>query len=169
MSLLLLFQLYPECLVRLILMVLEIGFRWPYNCCFVRCCFADLFNISSSILVQFPSSFFFSMCLISVYVVHPYSRMDTASAWKKTDIGLHVNAEKTEYMCINQNLTRDISTWTGGSLKLVNNFTYLGSSISSTENDISTRLAKASSAIDRLSVICKLDLPEKIIYIYILD
>ena len=48
--------------------------------------------------------------------------------------GLHVNAHKTEYMCFNQ--TGDISTLDGTSLKLVDKFTYLGSSISSTEKDI---------------------------------
>ena len=49
-------------------------------------------------------------------------------------IGLHVNADKTEYMCFNQR--GDISVQDGGSLKLVDNFTYLRSSVSSTENDI---------------------------------
>ena len=48
-------------------------------------------------------------------------------------IGLHVNAHKTEYMCFNQ--TGDISTLGGSSLKLVDTFTYLGSSVSSTEKD----------------------------------
>ena len=50
-----------------------------------------------------------------------------------TDIGLHVNAHKTEYMCFNQ--TGNIYTLGGSSLKLVK-FTYLGSSVSSTEKDI---------------------------------
>ena len=49
-------------------------------------------------------------------------------------IGLHVNAHKTEYMCYNQ--TGNISTLDGTSLKLVDKFTYLGSSVSSTEKDI---------------------------------
>ena len=66
-------------------------------------------------------------------------------------IGLHVNADKTEYMCFNQ--TGDISPLNGGSLKLVDKFTLLGSSVSSTEKDINMRLAKAWTAIDRLSVI----------------
>ena len=43
-------------------------------------------------------------------------------------IGLHVKAHKTEYVCYNQ--TSDISTLDGTSLKLVDKFTYLGSSIS---------------------------------------
>ena len=55
-------------------------------------------------------------------------------------IGLHVNAHKTEYMCFNQ--TGDISTLNGSSLKLVDKLTSLGSSVSSTETDINTRLAK---------------------------
>ena len=47
------------------------------------------------------------------------------------DIGLHVNAHKTEYMCFNQ--VGNISTLEGTTLKLVDKFTYLGSSVSSTE------------------------------------
>ena len=74
-------------------------------------------------------------------------------------IGLHVNAHKTEYMCYNQ--TGDISTLDGTSLKLVDKFTYLGSSISSTEKDIDTRLTKAWTAIDRLLIIWKSDLTDK--------
>ena len=75
-------------------------------------------------------------------------------------IGFHVNANKTEYICFNQK--GDISTLKNGHLKLVDKFTYLGSNVSSTENDINTRLAKAWTAIDRLSVIWKSDLTDKI-------
>ena len=53
-------------------------------------------------------------------------------------IGLHVNAHKTEYMCYNQ--TGDISTLDGTSLKLVDKFTYQGSSVSSTEKDIGNQI-----------------------------
>ena len=56
-------------------------------------------------------------------------------------------------MCFNQ--TGDISTLEGTSLKLVDKFTYLGSSISSTEKDIDTQLTKAWTAIDKLSIIWK--------------
>ena len=74
-------------------------------------------------------------------------------------IGLYVNAHKTEYMCYNQ--TGDISTQDGTPLKLVDKFTYLGSSIASTEKDIDTRLTKAWTAINRLSIIWKSDLTDK--------
>ena len=66
-------------------------------------------------------------------------------------ICLHVNAHKTEYMCYNQ--TGDITT--------LDKFTYLGSSISSTEKDINTRLTEAWTAIYRLSIIWKSDLTDK--------
>ena len=74
-------------------------------------------------------------------------------------IGLHVNAYKTEFMCFNQK--GDIFTLDGTSLKLVDKFTYLGSSVSSTEKDINTRLMKAWTAIDRLLIIWKSNLTDK--------
>ena len=44
---------------------------------------------------------------------------------------------------------------------LVDKFTYLGSSVESTEKDIETRLTKAWTAINRLSIIWKSDLTDK--------
>ena len=82
-------------------------------------------------------------------------RLERAAA----SIGLHVSAQKTKYMCYNQ--TGDISTLDGTSLKLVDKFTYLGSSVSWTEKDIDTRLTKAWTAIDILSIIWKSDLTDK--------
>ena len=58
-----------------------------------------------------------------------------------TGIGHHINALKTEYMCFNK--TGYICTLDGTSLKLADRFTCLGSSVSSTEKDIDTRLTKA--------------------------
>ena len=74
-------------------------------------------------------------------------------------IGVHVNAQKTEYISYNQ--TGDISTLDGTSMKLVDKFTYLGSSVSSTENYIYTWLTKAWAAIDWPSIIWKSDLIDK--------
>ena len=74
-------------------------------------------------------------------------------------IGLHANAHKTEYMCYNQ--TSNITTLDGASLKLVDKFTYLGSSVSSTEKEIDTRLTKAWTAIDRLLIIWKSNMTDK--------
>ena len=70
--------------------------------------------------------------------------------WAAASIGLHVNAHKTEHMCFNQ--TGDISTLNGSALKLVDKFTYLGSSVSSTKTDIDMWLAKAWTAIGYMEV-----------------
>ena len=72
------------------------------------------------------------------------------AVWAAAGIDLHVNAHKTEYMCYNQ--TGDITTLDGTPLKLVDKFTYLGSSVSSTEKDIDTRLMKAWTAIDHMEI-----------------
>ena len=90
-----------------------------------------------------------------VYTVLFQTSLEQAAA----SIGLHINAHKTEYMCFNQ--TGDISTLDGTSMKLVDKFTYLGSSISSTEKDIDTRLTKTWTAIDKLSIMWKSDLTDK--------
>ena len=50
-------------------------------------------------------------------------------------------ADKTGSMYFNQK--GNISTLNGGSLELVDKFTYLGNSVSSTENNINVGLAKA--------------------------
>ena len=77
--------------------------------------------------------------------------------WRKQQMGLtfHINAEKSEYMRFNPNQRGNISTLNGGSLKLVDKFTYLGSSVSSTKNNISMRLPKARAAFNTSSVIWK--------------
>ena len=56
----------------------------------------------------------------------------------------------------------NISTLKSGPLKLVDNLTYQGSTITLTKNDINTGLEKTGTAIDRLSVIWKTDLTDKI-------
>ena len=79
--------------------------------------------------------------------------------WAAAGICLYVNAHKMEYMCYNQ--TGDICTLDGTPLKLEDKFTYLGSSVESTEKDIDTRLTKAWTAINSLSIIWKLHLTDK--------
>ena len=70
--------------------------------------------------------------------------------WTAAGIGLHINADKIEYMCFNQ--SGDISTRKGGPFKQVDKFTYLGRSVSSTENDTNTWLAKAWTAISHMEL-----------------
>ena len=60
------------------------------------------------------------------------------------------------------NQKEDISTLNDGYLKLVNKLKYLGSNVSSTENEISIQLAKARTAINTLSIKWKSNLSNKI-------
>ena len=91
--------------------------------------------------------------------------------YEKEQLGINFNLFVDEFhyffniglqygrMCYNQKGV--ISTLDRTSLKLVNKFTYVGSSVSSTEKDINTRLTKAWTPIDRLSIIWKSDLTDK--------
>ena len=74
-------------------------------------------------------------------------------------IGRHVNAHKIEYIYFNQ--AGHNSTQEGTSLKLVDKFTYLRSSVSSTEKDIDTPVTKAWASIDKLSIRGKPNLTDK--------
>ena len=53
------------------------------------------------------------------------------------------------------------ATLDGTSLKMVDKFTYQGSSVSSTGKDIDTRLTKTWTATDKLSIIWESDLTDK--------
>ena len=61
--------------------VFEMSCKWHNNCCFIGCCFQDLFKIVGSILVSFLSAFF-SMHFLIIHVVHPHSSIDTVTAWR---------------------------------------------------------------------------------------
>ena len=47
-------QLCPAYLALLSWMLSETGSKWPYCCCFVRCCFQDMIKAMRSILMKFP-------------------------------------------------------------------------------------------------------------------
>ena len=60
----------------------EMGCKWPYSSFFVRCHIQDLFKIACSILLMFPCSFF-PKCFVCAHEVHPYTCIDTNTAWNK--------------------------------------------------------------------------------------
>ena len=64
------------------------------------------------------------------------------------DIDLYMNSDKTEFICFHQDDT--ISSLNDKPLKLVDQITYLGSHILSTESNVSICIGKAWTAIDRL-------------------
>ena len=71
-------------------------------------------------------------------------------------IDFYVNANKIEYLYFKQEGA--MFTVTNKPLKLVDQFTYLDSSISSTESDDNIHIGRAWTIIDWLSVIRKSDL-----------
>ena len=75
------------------------------------------------------------------------------------EIGLHVNAHKTEYMRYNQ--TGGISTLNDCSLKLVDKFTYQGSCCLINRDRHQHVTSKGMASHDSLSVIWKSDLTDK--------
>ena len=62
---------------------------------------------------------------------------------------LCINSDRTEVMCFNQNDV--IASLNGKPLKSVYQFIYLGSNISSTDNNVNICIGKAWIAIDRLT------------------
>ena len=74
--------------------------------------------------------------------------------------GLHVNSHKTEYMCFNH--TGDIPTLNSSSRKLVNWFNLLRKQCLINRERHQQATSKEWTAIDRLSVIWKSDLTDKI-------
>ena len=90
------------------------GGKWPHSCSFVRCWFQDLFWIACSILVYFLSCFF-SMRFVSIYVVHPYSNIDTATAWKKSHF---ISSDRSNFHIIN-NQSIEVHTFAGRILTLL--------------------------------------------------
>ena len=63
------------------------GGNWLYSCYFVGRCFQDLFKTARNILVYMLVYLaFVSMRFVSLHEVHPYSSIDTATAWKKNPV-----------------------------------------------------------------------------------
>ena len=99
----------PACLVGLTWTVFVMRGRWPYSLCLVGYWSQDLFNIARNILVSLPSSFF-SIRLVSVQVVHPYSSIDKETLIYKGE----VCALFLIYHCISYTIQR---SWPRYSLK----------------------------------------------------
>ena len=153
------------------LMLIIISFLWPPNslytrvlidtsqfCIWVNLIYRSTLDSRSRIINQWnwflkPRAVFYFSRYVWIPALQIYYSKTLLHSLERAaaGIGLHVNAHKTEYMCFNQ--TGDISALNGSSLKLVDKFTYQGSSVSSTETDIDTWQTKVWTAINSLSVI----------------
>ena len=92
MSSSLLLQQCPACLVRLTCTVFVMGGRWPYSWCYVGVASRTCSILLETFLCNYHLTFF-SSCLVSVQVVHPYSSIDTTAAWKKLCFILSVRSD----------------------------------------------------------------------------
>ena len=76
-------------------------------------------------------------------------------------IGLYLNADKTEFICEDQDASVGMKSLADKHIKQVLDFKYLGSYIASTEHVI-IRLGKAWSALNQLDKIWKLNLSDNL-------
>ena len=86
-----------------------------------------------------------------------YSLMQAAGG-----IDVNMKTDKTEFMLFKQD--KAIFTIRDKLLKLVDQFTYIGSNISSTESDVNIHIGKAWTTIDRLLIIWKPDIIKQDIF-----
>ena len=78
-------------------------------------------------------------------------------AWSNQQKGIGLY-ENVDISFISLKLDGAISTLNGKPLKIVDQFTYLGSNISSTKSVVCIHIGKTLTAIDKLSIIEKYDL-----------
>ena len=76
-----------------------------------------------------------------------------------SEVGLYVNAGKTKVLVFNQHHSGAIKSLNNETIKVVQEFTYLGSNIASTKKDVQIRLAKSWAALNKLDKIWKSSLP----------
>ena len=78
------------------------------------------------------------------------------------EIGLNLSADKTEFICFNQDASEGMKSLDGEKRKQVEDFKHLGSYIASTEHDVNIRLGKAWDALNELDKIWKSNLPDNL-------
>ena len=78
------------------------------------------------------------------------------------EIGLGVNADKTEYISLNQKNNSCIKSLKGKIIKQVNDFKYLGSYVASTNHDVNVRIVQAWAALNNMTSIWKSNLYVKL-------
>ena len=92
MSLSLLLQQCPACLVHLTRIAFMMGGRWPYSCALWGVASRNYSILLAAFLCNCRLAFFSSR-FVSIQVVHPYSSIDTTAAWKKLRFILSVRSD----------------------------------------------------------------------------
>ena len=70
-------QQCPPCLVRLTLIIFVMSYSWPCTCCFMGVAPRTCSMLHAAFLCNCRQAF-----SPYVHVVHPYSNIDTTTAWK---------------------------------------------------------------------------------------
>ena len=78
------------------------------------------------------------------------------------ETGLYLNADKTEFICLNQEASEGMKSLSGEKIKQVADFKYLGSYVAYTERDVGIRIGKAWGALNQLDKIWKSNLPDNL-------
>ena len=78
------------------------------------------------------------------------------------EIGLGVNADKTEYISLNQKNNSCLKSLKDKIIKQVNDFKYLGSYVASTDHDVTVRIGQAWAALNNMTSIWKSNLSVKL-------
>ena len=89
------------------------GGKWLYSC-LMEDCFQDMINITCSILLPFPSSFF-SISFVCLHGLYPYCSLGTTTDWK---IYCFILSDRSDFHMIN-NLSiaiHDFARWISTSL-----------------------------------------------------
>ena len=94
-----------------------------------------------------------------IIIQHPFEILVLRTA---KEIGLYLNADKTEFFCFNQDASEEMKSLNGEKIKQVEDFKYLRSYIASTKHDVNIRLGKAWDALDELDKIWKSNLPDNL-------
>ena len=114
----------------------------------------------SSIFFCFPNFkwYFIKSCSFSPFVFRTVSSLPSQAKsllhhleQAARGISLCINSDKTKFVSFNRDSA--MSSLNDKPLKLVDQFIYLGSNISSTENDVNICIGRVWTAIDRLTTI----------------
>ena len=103
------------------------------------------------------------LAFLSITLAQVESRLHSLEQEPK-GIGLYINVNQIEFKCFNEKGA--FSTLSDKTLKFENQFTYLSSNISSAESDVNVSFAKIWNVIEKLSIMWKFNLSDKIKWVF---
>ena len=99
---------YPICFICLRWMVCEMGGKWPYNCCFIECCFQGLFEEARRIILRFFVCLYLQLERTWHKVNDP--KVDYSGGWGRGKSGLSRDSNPA-WLCWTSSPARRRSSW----------------------------------------------------------